>query len=328
MNRSKVQIPLLLKALGIEATRRGREWWALCPNPSHADRHPSWRIRDSPLSSKHGSFKCWPCSFGGGPGDLIAKVRDISLPEALRWLEDLHKGLADAKPVDVFRWESMPLFREPFRLPPETLVDPYESWPSVVRGYVEGRGITVDQVERYRLAYALHGRCAGRIIIPSCDVDGAIHNYTARTFVGAEKRYLAADGREKPNLGCVFGEEFWPPLQPAPDGTMRRPGAVAALEGAINGLAVERAVPDLPFAVIDGSNPRVEHFAKLATFSDVLLLTDPDYAGEVAAEMLSCGLGRHTRVVRVIFPSGTDAQSMGEERLAQILDKESWRWRR
>ena len=186
-----------------------------------------------------------------------------------------------------------------------------DEWVSQARDYALSRDITPEQVERYGLGYAVFGNMAGRIILPSRDVEGRPRNYTARAFNGHHKRYLAADMRERPDTGTMFGEQFWPPPT-----TRRR---VVALEGAINGLAVERACPELPFAVIDGSEPRPAHFAKLATFPHVIILTDSDKAGDKASEILECGLGRHVLVTRARFPAGIDAQKAGDELVREVL---------
>jgi hypothetical protein len=309
----KLDIPKLLHALGIEATQRGREWVALCPNPKHHDRHPSWRIKDSPLSSKHGFHKCHPCGFGGGPAELVRVVRDFAeISSALQWLKDFRKGEQEEEQVDAFRWETMSLTKRAFVLPPEVVVEELSEWPSVIREYAQLRGITEEQVERYGIGYAVFGKLAGRIVLPARDVHGAPRNYTSRSFVGHQKRYLAADISEKPDLGCMFGEQFWPP-------TARR-RAVVVLEGAINGLTVDRAVPELPFGVIDGSEPRPAHFMKLATFPQVYILTDPDKAGAKAAETLAMGLGRHSIVTRVTLPPGVDAQAAGDAKVKELLE--------
>lgn len=320
MRRRQVDVPKLLKALGIEARLRGKEWAAPCPNPAHDDRHPSWRMRDDPLSrsGKHGSHKCWPCGFKGGPLDLVMKVRSLDEDEARAWLSAFYRGDAAEPPPERLRWQMGSYFAQGFELPGEVKVEPLDEWPSAAREYVESRGITAEQVERYGLGYAVYGRLAGRIVLVARDIEGAPRSYTARTFTGHLKRYLAADRSEGPDLGCMFGEQFWPPLERL-QGAMRRRGWVAALEGAINGLAVERAVPELPFAVTSGTQPHPAHFAKLASFEGVLLLTDPDAAGDAAAERFAQALGRHVPVRRVRLSEGKDAQEVAPTLLREVL---------
>lgn len=56
MSRLIVDIPDLLKRLGIEATQKGEHWWARCPY--HDDKKPSWRIRDQVEHANHGANHC------------------------------------------------------------------------------------------------------------------------------------------------------------------------------------------------------------------------------------------------------------------------------
>ena len=102
-------------------------------------------------------------------------------------------------------------------------------------------------------------------------------------------------------------------------------------EGAFNALAVERVWPGaedreaahawgLPaVAAIGGSVLRPMHALKLAAFREVLVLTDPDHAGEKVALELAGALGRHVVVKRVTLAPGTDADSIPGEDLRRAL---------
>jgi hypothetical protein len=72
----RVDVEKLLARLGIEARRRGREWFAKCPNSAHEDRSPSWRIRDEPGATKHGYHKCF-----GGETEIITRDGKRTLSE-------------------------------------------------------------------------------------------------------------------------------------------------------------------------------------------------------------------------------------------------------
>lgn len=476
--KQPLDIEAMLRALGIEATKHGKEWVAHCPNADghkRGDRNPSWRMRDSEKSSKHGSHKCfagdtrvitregvrtieslagsfaeiltmdergyprwvrapfvcfglertvkitlsrngvkkivratdnhewfvrgphstwkryethqlipghrlrpaslpreknktvkerigwvvesiersdgveefvycamvphthcfaledfiltsncWPCGFGGGPVELVMHVRGfVERASAYDWISQFRSGKAEE--VSSVEWQNI-IPEDGFRLPPEVEFAPLPKWVSLARKYMESRRITEEQVERWGIGYATSGRLEGRIVFVSRDSSGVPRNYTARTFLKSRKRYLAAAGDEHPDLGAMFGEQHWPD-------TAHR-WAVVALEGAINGLVVDRAYPGLPFAVIGGSNPHPAHFAKLASFPLIILLTDPDEAGNKAAQDLVESLGRHVQLIRVNLPQGQDAADVGDlyvrdaiwERVAE-LGQESLRSR-
>lgn len=309
---SKLDIKAMLDALGIEVTLRGKEWVAHCPNSSaHAngDQHPSWRMRDAPLSSKHGSHKCWPCGFGGGPVELVMLVRDFAeRASAYEWLSKFKSG--GHEEVSSIRWEFADTKKEAFTLPDGVIVKPLDKWISIARDYVRSRGITAEQVERFGLGYAAVGKYGGRIIFPARDRNGVARNYTARDFVDSEKRYLASDASERPDLGMMFGEQHWPDYDDR--------FLVVVVEGAINGLTVDRAVR-MPFATLSGSSPHASHYAKLRTFPYVILLTDPDAAGNKVASDLEQGLGRHIQLRRALLPAGEDAQKAGVAVVREVV---------
>lgn len=58
---------------------RGRERVVTCP--FHDDRDPSLR-----LEPDRGLWHCFPCSLGGDTIDLVTAVRDVSFPEAVKWV--------------------------------------------------------------------------------------------------------------------------------------------------------------------------------------------------------------------------------------------------
>jgi len=312
------RVERVLKRLGIDAKKRGREWTALCPNKRHADRTPSWRIVDAPGTKKDGWHNCYPCSFGGTLLDLAEHVLGVPREEARVWL----KGEEDTSPLPgstrLEVRDRRPLRRsDPVRDPPGVCWDPFERWPASARDYVLSRGIDDWQVKCWGIGYALSGRLAGRIVFPYRDARGDLRGYTARTFTGQLKRYLEPHPKEGADTGVMFGEARWVRKE------IRH--TVAVVEGAVNALAVEKAT-SFCVAAIAGSNPladaRVgEYVRKLSTWKLVLLLTDPDAAGEKAAKALEGALARHAKTLRVRLPEGTDAADLGRPALRQrIID--------
>jgi DNA primase len=201
---------------------------------------------------------------------------------------------------------------------------PLDEWNSVPRDYALQRGLTEDQVRRWRIGYALFGRLDGRLFLPVYDQRGRLANYAARTFANAEKRYLAAGSWERPDTNALFGEHLW--------GAER--GDVVVFEGALNGLALERALQqggvDAELAGMSGLDQNevgieVRTLTKLMTFRRVIVATDPDAAGERAADAIRAALGRRMPVTRVRFPDGQDACDLGCDELVALLGAASAR---
>lgn len=300
----------ILKRLGIEAHRRGREWYAKCPNPEHEDNDPSWRIRDDPGGHRDGYHRCWPCGFEGGLIHLVSTILKVPYYKAREWIES--DAIAPPPPIAV---NLVIHGSRRFRLPEGVELGPFEKWPSVVRRYVKKRHITPEQVERWGLGYAVEGKLEGRIVIPTRDRHGHVFNYTARTFVDHPKRYREPDAREKANRGVLFGEQHWPDKR----------GVVVVLEGSLNGLAVERARPDVSIAALAGSNLPPSAGVKLTTFTDVIIATDPDPAGDKIADQLGWILDRQEiRNHRMRPPEGEDADSLDREELAEMIESAVW----
>lgn len=335
-----MKVQRVLERLGIVGNMRARRFWAQCPqgekHESGLDKHPSWMVRID--GARGGQHHCFTCKFGGSLVDLVMKTRDIGFPAARSWIEEVTQGVAEHDPVSKVIWKTLPLHAKTFRLPDEVRFQPLDKWVTGARRYAEQRGITAEQVERFGIGYAVEGRLAGRIVIVTRNTQGHPSNYTGRDFTGAEQRYMNATTEEKPDLGVLFGEHLWP--EPYARET------VIVTEGALNALAVERALgndmhgagaaPDVhvvaeydvhgterlaaaELAGLGGSAVHVIHYGKLATFKRVIVLTDPDAAGDACALELQGNLGRHCITTRCRLRNGTDAASLSREELRAEL---------
>jgi 5S rRNA maturation endonuclease (ribonuclease M5) len=232
-------------------------------------------------------------------------------------LEAFVEGEADDGPARAYegiRMQVDPLGEKPFRIPKEVAHQPLDRWVTPARRYAEVRHLTARQVDRWGLGYATFGRLTGRLVVPVKDHEGFARSYMARTYVDHPTRYLYPADRENSDKDTMFGEQFWP----EPD--HRKSATVVVVEGALNGLAVERAMlEDMPFGALGGSDPRAMFVSKIATFGRVIVLTDDDKAGKGAAETLVYQLGRHTDVVRVTLGEGCDADTVSAEELRETI---------
>lgn len=297
----RVDVEAVLKRLGIEAKRKGKEWVALCPNKEHEDRSPSWRIRDEPGSSRHGYHHCWPCGFKGGILALIQHVKGLDDYAAARdWLGD--DAEVEAEPVGGVEVKvRAPRLR--YQLPEGVCLDPIEQWPSPARKYfLEERRLEDWQVERWGIGYSVEGRLRGRLVVISRDAHGRPMRYTARSFTGDAKRYLEPEPHEGANPNAMFGEQHWPALEDR--------DLLFVVEGAINGLALEAELPGIYFAATAGSAMRALYGLKLASWRRLCVMTDPDPAGDKLAQEIAESLTRHARVDRLRLPVGMDPAAM------------------
>lgn len=322
-----VNIPALLMALGVDAARKGTMWRAKCPGGTHEDNDPSWDIRDEQGSPKHGLHHCLSCKFSGTATELVQQMRDFALASSAReWITE--RAMGEVNPVWNLTVSVAPLRREAFRLPADVVTGPIEGWLKMPRQYVLDRGITPEQVQRWNLGYSVSGRLNGRIVFPTVDVNGRVVNYTARTYVQSPKRYTtpprecaclaskggACDGTcgftGKPDFNVIDGERHWPPIGERAD--------LILTEGVINRLAVERVTP-LPTGCLNGSHVSLGQISRLSTFKRVIVLTDQDFAGDRADEVLSDALTMYVSILRVKLP--TRCAACGHELVEHVKGK-------
>jgi CHC2 zinc finger/Toprim-like len=83
-----------LQALGIDAEERGDEAVALCPNPDHRDRSPSWSCN---LDS--GQHHCFACGFGGSFVYLVGCMLGKTRADSEGWVRD--RKLKDVAEGDI-----------------------------------------------------------------------------------------------------------------------------------------------------------------------------------------------------------------------------------
>jgi len=301
------RVEQVLKALGIKYAQQGDEFSAHCPY--HDDLNPSWAIKWK--GDKSGLHHCFSCSSGGTLNDLVVHCRRIHYIEAKRWIESVagseETGPARA-PIVVLR--SPDLGGKGFRLPLEVCCEELlGDWPTPPREYARARGVTAIQASRWGVGYAVVGRLQGRLVLVVRNRLAQPRSYMARDYLGEGKRYLYPRTEERPDLDVVFGEQHWPP-----SGRDR----VVVTEGALDALAAERAGAQY-VAAIGGSQVRPMHVTKISTFREAVVMTDPDEAGENAAENLRAMLGRSVSVVRVKLATGRDANATPEGELREIL---------
>jgi hypothetical protein len=320
---TSTRVEQVLEKLGVACRRQGNRVWAEeCPHPQHGRSNPEHRFQNffaRAEGERAGQWHCYSCKSGGKLVELVMVLRELDFRAAREWL----RAFGEQEPEDPYLRVRAVVAAGPGALEVpqgvEKMGAPLDEWNSVPRDYALQRGLTEDQVRRWRVGYALFGRLDGRLFLPIYDARGRLVNYTARSFGGAEKRYLAAGTWENPDTSTLLGEHVWP-------ATSR--GDVLLFEGALNGFALERAmlVAGLcaELAGMSGLDQEeagidVRTLTKLMTFRRVIVATDPDAAGERAAEAVQASLGRRMPVTRLQLPPGKDACDLQRDELAHRL---------
>lgn len=331
----------VLVALKIEVARQeGKRVWCLCPSHQKPDDPKSWataffvrlagkrRDVEGKAYQAAGQYFCFSCGIGGSLRQLVMEIKGFDEAAAIEFIRK-RGGKAPGSKVEELK-RVVTVVRSPvrprahYRLPPEVLLEPLSKWVSTAQSYARDRcKITDDEVDTFGLGYAVDGtKLSCRIVFPCRGRGGAPAHYSARTFIDAEPRYTTP-GPDEPDAdrSVLFGEHLWPT-------TERR--LIAITEGSINSLAVRRALavlrPDACYGALGGAkNFSPEHGQKLATFGTLLVLTDPDAAGDAAARALEMMVGRYARLCRIRLPvrggRKLDALDVGPEYLRNRLER-------
>ncbi len=159
------------------------EYLFFCPKCNHHKRKLSVNLSKD-------AFKCWVCDFSGKSIQrLIRKYGHYR--QRIEW-----KELTNS--VDVLSFTEQ-LFLEKEKEPdqvielPEEFVSlanedlPYNSL--YARNYLKSRGITKQDILRWKIGYCPKGKYGGRIIIPSFGLAGRCNYFTARTYQRDWKKY-------------------------------------------------------------------------------------------------------------------------------------------
>lgn len=296
--RDRLDVEKLLDALGIQARRRGRKWFAPCPNPDHADKKPSWSIVDDPGSREHGGHHCFSCKHGGGPWELVMAVRGVDQEAAMQFVMSVITGTpiaVEGIPTVVVR---LPEARREFELPPAVRIPSLDGseWPPRFRAYLDERGVTEDQRERWRIGFATRGTLRWRVVIP-VHTRGRLVAHVARAiFNDGSERYYMPRAAEGASRNAILGE-------PLLDASL---GVLTIAEGSFSMLALERAGAPNPVALLgsDWSQGRAAILTQVR-WRRVLIATDPDVAGERVARAISFSF-RSAEVSRVRLDQSPD----------------------
>lgn len=273
-------------------------------------------MADCPGGDHHGYYYCFGCGRGGTSTTLVCEVIGITWQSAQRWIAEHGLDVDAPAPLTIDLVVGKGMVKQTFSLPPGCHGGGLDSWPTPIRRYVASRGITAAQVGRWNLMYATAGLLEGRVVFPYGDVDGALVGYTARSWDGRAPRYREPHHSDGAQPWAMFGPINWPVLPEDRD-------VVVVAEGAINALALERAGARY-IAAPGGSKSIVpQHVARLASFSEVIVASDNDQAGDAFAEELEAKLARWAKVRRLEFPKGVDAAQMDTDELRDRLERVS-----
>ena len=175
--------------------REGDEFLFHCPYCDHHKRKLS-------VNFDRNVFKCWVCD---NKGHLRRVVRRFgSFLQLKNW--DEIEGTPDVLKFSEFFFPEIEENKRVISLPEEfeTLVT---SWPddsNPAYRYLIDRGLTQDDINRWRIGYAASGFYGGRIIVPSFDENGDLNYFVGRSYTEHPRKYMAP----RTDKNIIFNELY------------------------------------------------------------------------------------------------------------------------
>lgn len=205
--KSKIDIIELLNALGYDKSQAkvyGKEYWSLCPNPSHRDSSPSWSINIDPEDDRFGTHNCFSCGYSGNFITLTKNRlsyttgKQVTNEQALEFIVELFtlNTIDEDSLYDLILEEREQLYNQEeivdkiIKGSNITLPEEFEHIQAKNKQFFEymtlptkegGRGISLELLQKYKIGFCRRGTYSNRVIIPFYQ-KGELLSFVARSI--------------------------------------------------------------------------------------------------------------------------------------------------
>jgi len=185
----------VLKEHGVDLHPTGNpdEWILTCPE-THCGKRKLY------LNIEKRLFTCFVCSQSGGVRKLFKLLGINSKSELSPSFETLRQKAAE-QIAKRSRVDLVPESDGTCPLPPEfKVIDPFASptaTSEATRAYLNGRGVTDDQIRYWSIGCCETGKYAGFCVIPITDHLGSVVSFQARRVAGMGQKSLNPPGGDK-----------------------------------------------------------------------------------------------------------------------------------
>ena len=282
--------------------QKGDEHLYHCPYCNHHKKKMS-------INFANGFWKCWVCDMRGkNVYRIVRKFGSYQQREKFRELQGM---------VDLSDFEQ--LFKEYNEIEEKQIIELPKEFISLCNKdlprhsteplrYLSSRGLTRLDILKWKIGYCKEGRYAGRILIPSFDMDGDCNYFIARSYVGHSYRYLNPPA----DRDLVFNELMIDWDEP-----------IVLVEGVFDAIAAgQNAIPILGSTLREDSR-----LFQAVVLHDTPVYMALDYDAEKKAEWVIRSLLRYNIEVFKIPIDEADVGEMGngefQQRMAQAETIES-----
>jgi DNA primase len=274
--------------------QKGDEHLYHCPYCGHHKKKMS-------INFSNGYWKCWVCDTRGkNIYRIVRKFGNYQQRQKYRELQGL---------VDLTDFEEM--FKEYNNIQEKQILEMPEGFVSLCNKdlpmdstdafrYLSSRGIGRREILKWKIGYCKEGRYAGRIIIPSFDVEGDLNYFIARSYVGHTRRYLNPPA----DRDLVFNELNIDWDEP-----------IVLVEGAFDAIAAgDNAIPILGSTLREGSR-----LFQAIALHDTPVYMALDHDAEKKAEWIIKSMLRYDLEVHKVPIDDEDVGEMGNEEFNERL---------
>jgi len=175
----------ILKDIFGDCNHSSNEALFTCPFCNHHKKKLS-------INVKKNAWKCWVCDSSGKK--VFSLIRRFGDQDQLNQWIKLDKTIK----IDDFDQQILELFANKkkkkisLELPNDYLFLGRKNLPSnsyAPLKYLKERGITREQINKYKIGYCAHGEYENRIIIPSFDEEGDCNYFIARSYYSESYKY-------------------------------------------------------------------------------------------------------------------------------------------
>lgn len=298
MDQSSQKLAILKKIFGT-ARKSGDEYLFYCPKCQHHKPKLSVHIEKD-------VFKCWVCQERLSGSSIFRLVRKYgNFLQRQAWEE--FETVAD---YSISLYEQMfgdkeEKKEESISLPEEFISLANKKLPlsSIeARNYLKkDRGLTQEDIVRWKIGYCREGEYKNRVIIPSFNLEGKVNYFIARTY-GKDFKYKNPIASKD----IIFNELFIDWKNP-----------VHIVEGAFDAIVAGNSIPLLQSSLREDSK-LFQEITKHDT--PVYIALDPD-AEKSAMSLIRKLMEYDIECYKVDIPKGTDVGEIGKNKYRFRVEK-------
>ena len=244
---------ILRKVLGSQR-ESGGELLFRCPACDHHKHKLSVNLNKN-------VFKCWVCDYRGR--NVRRLIRRFGTFTQLQQWDEITNRFDIERFSELFSEEPIEESKEQIEFPSEFISLTSKKLPATAKfayRYLQERGLTDNDILRWKIGYCFNGNYRNRVVIPSFDDDGDINYFVARSHNGDSYKYK----NPRASKDIIFNELF-----------INWSDDLVLVEGIFDAINAGNAVPIL------GSTLRSDsRLLRKIVFNDtpVYIALDPDAA--------------------------------------------------